>query len=143
MPQFKPMADCFERRIQSNLTPPYHRILISSCSSPSLGTITKRWSVRLVKMSLSEIPRPLRNQLTGTHYRLQLRPLCLACELLQFMVVAAGIVSGPVQLRGKPQDRATQPHPRLSNSFLRRERFSDGEGGCQSDGTSRSLPTMS
>jgi hypothetical protein len=59
------------------------------------------------------------------------------------MVVAARIVSGPVQLRRKPQDPANPTHPYLSNSFLRRERFSDGEGGCQSDGTSRSLPTMS
>ena len=99
--------------------------------------------LRRRKMFLSETPSPLRTS-TPDHYRLQLtKTLCLACELLQFMVVAAGIVSGPVQLRRKPQDRATEPHPHLSNSFLRREWFSDGEGGCQSDDTSRSLPTMS
>jgi len=42
-----------------------------------------------------------------------------------------------------PPDPHNPTHPHLSNSFLRREFCSDGEGGCQSDGTSRSLPTIS
>src|SRR5215468_11190873 len=42
-----------------------------------------------------------------------------------------------------PPDPHNPTHPHLSNSFLRRELCSDGEGGCQLDGTSRSLPTIS
>jgi hypothetical protein len=130
----------FDRgRIQSNLTLPYHRIFMSSCSSPSLGAITKRWSVRLVKMSLSETPRPLRTSSP--------EPLPTTTKTgVRATAIHGGRRRNRVRfcaVQRKPQDRATQPHPHLSNSFLRRELFSDGEGGCQSDGISRSLPTMS
>ena len=95
--------------------------------------------LRSRKMFLSETPSPLRTS-TPDHYRLRLRPCAWRASYCNSW---CGIVSGPVQLSRKPQDRATQPHPHLSKSFLRREWFSDGEGGCQSDDTSRSLPTMS